>query len=180
MNIIRNRALWVSLAAFVSYCALILSVERQLALEIVRITQATMGLVALVALSRALWFSLTEPHPDKADVLTVCVSLMQFSFCVGGVWLTIWRLGDNSIHHWMLDTYFFGFVSGWLPALSSLLLVMVPGVLRRDEGTGEDVPPFMLILVGAVAGLGLFASLMILTLQPDAAILVESLKPWVK
>jgi hypothetical protein len=38
----------------------------------------------------------------------------------------------------------------------------------------------MLILVGAVAGLGLFASLMILTLQPDAAILVESLKPWVK
>lgn len=182
MRLIRNRVLWVVLAASLIYWVGAKILPTQPFLEFVRIMQSTMALVALVALSHAIWCALVTDDPDRADVLTLGVALKEFAFWVTGLWLLMYRLAGPPGHRpeWMLDVLFFGFLAGWLPALSSLVLVSVPGILIRDDKTGESVPPLTLILVGAVAGLGLFATLAVLAIQPDALWLVEHLKPWIR
>src|SRR6476620_4342638 len=138
-DFLKCRTLWAAIVCTAIYWIAGTILPRQPWLETVRIAQAPFALVALVALSRAFWFAITRRHPDRLDVLTIATSLKEFSFCWMGIWLLLYRLAGHP--SWMLDLLSFGFVAGWLPALSSLLLVGVPGILRRDEKTGEDVPP---------------------------------------
>jgi hypothetical protein len=185
---LRNRTLWVAVTAAVVYWLAGSLLPTQPFLETVRIAQGTFSTVALVALSRATWAALVNPEPDRADALTLTVALKELSGLVMGIWLLLFRLSASPVPCtpecgravWMLDTLWFGFVTGWLPALSSLLLVTVPGVLRRDEETGENVPPGLLVAVGCVVGLGLFAVLVVLATKPDARWLVEALRPWMR
>lgn len=178
MRLIRNRILWVVAAASLIYWVGASLLPTQTFLEFVRIMQATMALVALVALSHAIWCALVTEDPDRADVLTLGVALKEFAFWITGMWLLLFRLAERP--EWMLNVDWFGFLSGWLPALSSLVLVATPGILIRDDKTGESVPPLTLILVGTVAGLGLFATLAVLAIQPNAVWLVEHLRPWIR
>lgn len=187
-NIIRNRAVLVAVACALSYWPAALALPTQPWLEAVRVIQTTLATASLIALSRAIWESLANPEPDRVDALTFVVGLKEVSSAVTGAWLLLFRLAESGTRcpsgcgrpTWMLDTLWFGFVTGWMPALSSLLLIAVPGVLRQDKVTGEDVPPAMLIIVGCVAGLGLFATLVVLASRPDARDLVETLRPWIR
>lgn len=177
------RTLWAAIVFTAIYWLAATVLPTQPWLETVRIFQATGALVAIVAMSRAFWFAVTRTHPDMADVLTIAISLKEFAFLWTGCWLLLYRLAGNDSGHkpeWMLDVLTFGFVAGWIPALSSLLLVSTPGILRKDEATGENVPPGILIATGAIAGLGLFLVLVVLALRPDAHNLVEAIRPYIR
>ena len=182
-DLLKCKTLWAAIVCTAIYWAAGAILPTQSWLETVRIAQATFALVALVALSRAFWYAITRRHPDRVDVLTIATSLKEFAFLWTGLWLLLYRLAGNDSGHkpeWMLDVLSFGFFAGWIPALSSILLVAVPGVLRRDEATGEDIPPAMLIASGAIAGFGLFLALVVLAIRPDAHSLVEAIRPWVR
>lgn len=187
-GIIRSRALLIALACTLSYWPAAFLLPTQPWLEAVRVIQTTLATAALIALSRAIWGALANPDPDRVDALTFVVGLKELASIVTGAWLLLFRLSDSGVQCqagcgrpiWLIDTFWYGFITGWLPALSSLLLITVPGVLRRDEVTGENVPPAMLVIVGCVAGLGLFATLIVLSARPDARDLVEALRPWIR
>ena len=181
-SILSCKTLWVAVACIVTYCAGAAIFPGQPWLEAVRIAQATAAMVALVALGPAIWISAVRRAPDRVDALTIATGIKEFAFLWTGIWLLLYRLAGNDSGHkpeWMLDVLSFGFVAGWLPALSSLLLVAVPGVLRQDHETG-DVPPSVLIMIGGIAGAGLFATLVVLAVRPDAHVLVEALRPWIR
>lgn len=169
--------LWVGLASSAIYWLLGAILPNQMFLETIRVIQATMATAALVALSRGIWEAVSRPDPDRADALMIGVGLTQTAFATMGIWLLLFRLAYAPEINWMLNTLWFGFVTAWLPALSSLLLLAVPGVIRRGPG-GEDVPPPTLIGVGCVSGLGLFGILAVLATQPNARWLVEVIRPW--
>jgi hypothetical protein len=181
-KLVRCKALWYAVVAVLTYIIGILAIPRQPWLEIVRITQATLAMVAIVALSSELWRSLKRRAPDRVDSLTVSTGLKEFAFLWTGVWLLLWRLSGSSPsdrQDWLLDSALFGLLSGWVPSISSLLLITVPGVLRYDPATGEDVPPIRLVAAGIIAGVGLFCVLVILATKPNVRDVVASLRTWI-
>jgi len=178
MRLVEHRVVWISAVVAGAYWLAGAFLPTQPWLEIVRIVQATCATAALVALSGGIWDALRRHDPDRADALLIGTGLTQFAFATSGIWLLLYRLAYAPDIPWMLSTLTFGFVAGWLPALASLLIIAVPGVLRRDAH-GAEVPPATLIAVGCVAGAGVFAALVVLSIQPNALRVVEALRPWV-
>jgi hypothetical protein len=178
--------LWGFLSAL-SYWAPGLFLSRQPFLEGVRILEATTSLVGLIAISLATWRAIARPDPDTGDALIIFAFLVELCATVAGFWLLLFRLsGDAGVAPapearalWMIDTLWFGFVTGWLPTIASVILVTVPGVLRDNPETGERVPPLLLITAGLVAGAGLLMTLIVLAARPDSRALVEAMRPWV-
>jgi hypothetical protein len=181
-NLGRCKALWFAIVSVLVYTIGVLAIPRQPWLEIVRIVQATLAMVALVALSSELWRSIKRRNPDRVDSLTISTGLKEFAFLWTGVWLLLWRLSGSTMNErqdWLLDSALFGFLAGWVPSISSLLLITVPGVLRHDAVTGENVPPIRLIAAGIIAGTGLFCVLVILATKPDVHGIIAALRTWI-
>jgi hypothetical protein len=166
----------------VTYVICIAILPRQQWLEAVRILQAAAALSAMVALGREFFLSVSREHPDRVDAITISSWLKDFSFFWIGIWLLLFRLSSDQIEtraYWMLDTAFLGFFSGFVPAIASGMVAFIPGVFRADPQTGLDAQPGHLILAGVIAGVGMISVLVVLTVRPDAHVLVESLKPLV-
>ena len=173
----RSVLLWVGGVSSGAYWLLGAILPNQPFLEMIRVVQATVATAALVALSRGIWDALTRDDPDRADALLIGTGLTQTAFATMGFWLLLYRLAYAGDINWMLNTLIFGFVTAWMPALSSVLLLAVPGVIRRGPG-GEEIPPPTLIGVGCVTGLGVLGVLVVLATQPNARALVEAMRPW--
>lgn len=180
-NILSCKFLWAALAALAVYSLMFAILPRQPWLEAVRITQATTAMTALVALSYEFFRSISRDHPDRVDAITVSSWLKDFAFFWMGIWMLLFRLSaDNPDEraYWMIDTAFFCFVSGWIPALASAMVALIPGVFRHDPETGVDAQPVRLVLAGVIAGAGLFGVLVVLAVRPNTHTLVEMLRPW--
>ena len=181
-GILRCRFLLAAIACVAIYALLTAVLPRQPWLEAVRIAQATAAMVALVALSYEFISSASSSSPDRVDAITISSWLKDFSFFWIGLWMLLFRLSADTPDQrafWMVDTAFYGFVGGFMPAIASAMVAFIPGVFRRDPETGQDAQPVRLLLAGLIAGLGLFGVLVVLAVKPDAHALVEAIRPWI-
>jgi hypothetical protein len=189
-SILRDQTFWIAGAATLVFLAAAFTLPTQPFFEAVRIIEGTTSTAALVAYSPAICFSITNRDPDRVDALSLTIGMMLLCFVSLGMWLTLFRLSatdgasmacdPTGRAAWMLDTYVFTFITGWLPSIASIMLLTIPGVLRRDEQVGVDPAPALLIGVGCVAGAGLLATMIVLATKPDTRWLVEALRPWVR
>lgn len=182
--VLSSRVIWLTLLISIPYWIVGPLMPRQPFLEGVRILQATSSLIGLISISGAFFDVVKMRRPAREDWLVVSAWLMMSAFAVMGVWLLLYRLAsDASVvtdsPSWMLHTLLFGYVTGWVPVVASSILVCVPGILRDNPETGERVPPFLLIVAGLVAGVGVFATLLVLATRPDAKSLLEAIRPWI-
>lgn len=172
------RVFWVTIACILIYVALASTLPTQPFLEFVRILQATTAIIVAVAFSADAWDALTadENEADPTDSLVIAAFIQHLALFFTGFWLLLYRLADRP--SWMLDVLAFGFVSGWLSSLASILTVWAPGVLRSG-GRAAEIPPARLRMVGVAAAVGVFATLVVLATQPNAQWIVDNLRPWV-
>jgi hypothetical protein len=113
---------------------------------------------------------------EDCMTLVIKAKLRRFLGC-RAFWTAIVCTLSYVVLEWMLQLVSFGFLSGWMAALANILMVWAPGVLRR-AGQDAEVPPARLRAVGLAAALGLFGALVVLASQPNAAWLVERIRPW--
>jgi hypothetical protein len=186
--ILKNRSLWIAITATVIFLVAGYCLPTQPFLEAVRIIQATTSLAALVAYSPGLFYALCRRDPDATDAIALTIGMMLVAFNAMGLWLLVFRLAaapemaqSDSLGRpsWMLDTLSFAFITGWLPSIASVMLMTVPGVLRRSDD-GEPPLPVLLITVGCVSGAGLLATLIVLATKPDTRWIVEALHPYIR
>jgi hypothetical protein len=173
----RCQVLWISVAILVAYIVLALLIPRQPFLEFIRILAATSSLVVAVSFSADAWESITAEKPDRTDSLVVGIFLLAVSGFSTNFWLLFYRLAERP--DWMLHILAWGFLSATLATIGNVLHVWAPGVLRKDPD-GLEVPPARLRAVGVAAALGVFATLIVLASQPNAAWIVEALRPYLR
>ena len=181
-RLISCRFLWAAVACIGFYVICSAVFPRQPWLEATRIFQAAAALAAMVALAYEFFRSISREHPDRVDAITISSWLKDFSFFWIGLWMLLFRLSSESPEtraFWMVDTAFYGFVGGFLPAVASTMVALIPGVFRADPETGTDAQPAQLILAGVIAGIGMIGILVVLSIRPDAHSLIEALRPWV-
>jgi hypothetical protein len=166
---------WTALSLTAVYVLLAVFMPVQPFLEFVRIAQATAAIIVVTAFSRDAWDSITRAKPEPADSLIIGIFLQAISIFVSGIWLLMYRLGGRQ--DWMLNLLGFGFLSGWLSAIASIMHVYPVGVLRAARD-GDEVPPARLRAAGIAAAVGVCCILIVLATQPDVHEILDHARTW--